>query len=479
MKVPAFAVGLAAAVWVAAPTLVAQPPAAQSAARTPPHDWSADLAMKIPGSFTLASVGDVIIVRPASMLQDPGLQAAIGIVRGADVGFGNFESLIRDERTFAGPLGGSMMGTREVAADLRKLGFTLMNRAGNHLMDSGQEGLFETTRLLDEAGLAYAGVGRNLDEARAPRFVETPKGRIGLVGMYSELAGQSRLAATYRAGVSGGRPGLNALNLTESITVTPDQLAAMRRVKDAIYEHRLETSNPVDAPREDPAGTLDLFGQHYTAGTRPGALTYAMNRGDLADNLRSIKNGKEYADFMIATIHAHQGDTVLQPFLFEDRPPDFLMALAHQAIDNGADAFVAHGPHLLRGIEIYKGKPIFYDLGEFFREWDWSCDCNESPNGDITQAESAVAGHRARGVDEPINYEAAIAVSRFENGRLAEVRIYPTWARQDGSISRRGLPMLAPPDRARAILQRLQTLSKPFGTTITIDGSVGVIHVAG
>lgn len=477
MRRLALASALAASAALGAPRLVAQPPASQSAAQSPAHDWDADMAMKIPGSFTLASVGDVIIVRPANALQDAGLQAALAVLRGADAGFGNFESLIRDERTFAGPLGGSMTGTREVAADLKAMGFTLMNRAGNHLMDSGQEGLFETTRLMDEVGLVYGGVGRNLDEARAPRFAETPKGRIGLVGMYSQTGGQGRLAASYQTGIAGGRPGLNALNLIETITVSPEHLAALQRVKEAVYARRLETSNPVDAPAPDSPGTVNLFGQRYKAGAHPGELTYTMSRGDLEANLQAIKNGKQYADFMIATIHAHQGDTVLQPFLFEDRPPDFLVSLAHQAIDRGADAFVAHGPHLLRGVEIYKGKPIFYDLGEFFREWDWSCDCNVSPNGDVTQAESVVAGHRARGVDEPINYEAAIAVSRFEDGHLTEVRLYPTWARHDAPISRRGVPMPAPPDRAERILRRLQTLSAPFGTTIGIENGVGVIRV--
>src|SRR5206468_3121534 len=214
-------------------------------------------------------------------------------------------------------LGGSMTGTKEVAADLKAMGFKLMNRAGNHLLDAGIEGLFETTRLMEDAGLVYAGVGRNLDEARAPRFVETPKGRIGLVGMYSETGGnQSRLAATYRVGLTGGRPGLNALNLTRAIAVSADHLALLKRIKDGV----------------------------------------------------------------------------------EDRPPDFLVELAHDAIDNGADAFVGHGPHVLRGIEIYKGKPIFYDLAEFFREWDWSCDCNLRPNGDVTQAENVVRGLEARGV---------------------------------------------------------------------------------
>ena len=164
-------------------TGVAQGGAAAQGQGSRARDWTQDMAMKITEPFTLASVGDVIIVRPASKSVDPGLQSALKLVRDADAAFGNFESLIRDERTFDGPLGGSMTGTKEVAADLKAMGFSIMNRAGNHLVDAGQEGLFETIRLMDEAGLPYAGVGRNLDEARAPRFAETPKGRIGLVGM--------------------------------------------------------------------------------------------------------------------------------------------------------------------------------------------------------------------------------------------------------------------------------------------------------
>jgi poly-gamma-glutamate synthesis protein (capsule biosynthesis protein) len=468
-----------AGVYAAAMRVTGQAPGGLGAqgTRSAAHDWTTDLPMKIAAPFALASVGDVIIVRPASQLEDAGLQSALSVIRGADVGFGNFESLIRDERTFEGPLGGSMTGTKEVAADLKRMGFTLMNRAGNHLMDAGQEGIFETARLMDQAGLVYAGFGRNLDEARAPRFVETPKGRIGLVGMYGETGGaQSRLAATYRTGVTGGRPGLNALNLTRAVAVTPDHLALLRRVRDGVFEHRAEYTNPVRPPSDESGSTVELFGTAYKAGSKPGELTYTMNARDLQDNLRSIKNGKEYSDFMIATIHAHQGDSVLQAFLFEDHPPDFLIELAHAAIDNGADAFVGHGPHVLRGIEIYKGKPIFYDLGEFFREWDWSCDCNFSPNGDVTQAENVVRGLEARGVVEPINYESAIALSKFERGQLQEIRVYPIWARHDGPLSRRGLPMTAPPEIAQRILRRLQRLSQPFGTTIAIEDNVGVIR---
>src|SRR5262245_43234468 len=58
--------------------------------RAPAHEWSGDLAMKITEPFTLASVGDVIIIRPASKSSDPGVQGALKILHDADAGFGNF-----------------------------------------------------------------------------------------------------------------------------------------------------------------------------------------------------------------------------------------------------------------------------------------------------------------------------------------------------------------------------------------------------
>ena len=46
---------------------------------------------------------------------------------------------------------------------------------------------------------------------------------------------------------------------------------------------------------------------------------------------------------------------------------------AHWAIDQGADLFAGHGPHFLRGIEIYKNRPIFYSLGNFiFQNGTWN-----------------------------------------------------------------------------------------------------------
>jgi capsule synthesis protein PGA_cap len=460
-----------ACLWV--PSTHGQPPPGRNI-QAPTRDWAQDMQMKITEPFTLASVGDMIILRPASNLSDPSFQGALKIVRDADVGFGNFESLLRDETHFQGPLGG-MFGTKEVAADVKAMGFQLVNRAGNHLMDSNQEGLFETLRYMEQAGLVYAGAGKNLDDARAPHYYESPKGRIGVVGMYGDVSsgGQSRLAATYRVGNTGGKPGLNPIGLTRSIIVSRDQIDALKKIRDSIYEHRTEYSYPLDAPANEGADQMDLFGVRFIARGKVGQQSYAMNPADLQGTLRSIRNGKEYADFMIATIHAHQGATELQQWLFEDTTPDYLIALAHGAIDSGADAFVGHGPHVLAGVEIYKGKPIFYNLGEFFREWDWGCDCDSNPSVTQTPAERSL---KSGATAQQVNYESVIAVSKYDHGKLQEVRLYPIDGGYESTISRRGVPHLASPEVAQRVLQRLQKLSEPFGTKIAIDGHIGVIR---
>jgi poly-gamma-glutamate synthesis protein (capsule biosynthesis protein) len=78
-----------------------------------------------------------------------------------------------------------------------------------------------------------------------------------------------------------------------------------------------------------------------------------------------------------------------------------------------------------------------------------------------------------------VNFESVVALSRFDQGRLQEIRLHPMEGGFSGPLSDLGIPRTAPPDVAQRILQRLQALSKPFGTTIAIENGVGVIRVAG
>ena len=105
---------------------------------------------------------------------------------------------------------------------------------------------------------------------------------------------------------------------------------------------------------------LSLFGANYRVGDKAVRFAYDMNDSDLREILKGIRQGKQNSDFLIATIHAHEPDN------WSEEPADFLPKLAHAAIDAGADVFIGHGPHRLRAIEIYQGKPIFYSLGNFF-----------------------------------------------------------------------------------------------------------------
>jgi poly-gamma-glutamate synthesis protein (capsule biosynthesis protein) len=416
-------------------------------------------------------------MRPTSQLTEPGFQSAIKIIKEADFAVGNFEANASDLLHFDGPMRG-FMGTKETPADVKAMGFDLVNRANNHATESSELGMLATNELLEKAGLAYAGSGKNLEDARAAQFVDTPKGRVGMMGMTTlGFNPQAAASASYRVGNTGGKPGVNGVNLTRYEVVSAEQMAALKKVRDAVYEHRTEYANPVDPiPATEPADRLDLFGMRYKVGPRPGAFAYDMNAEDLREILRSVRNGKQYADFMIATIHTHDLDSSLVKAHHGEVPPDFLVELSHKAIDNGADAWVGHGMHVLRGIEIYKGKPIFYGLGEFFRQMDWSVYAAR-PDGEMTEAELA---NRNWGVllSSPINYDSVLTQTKYDKGRLQEIRLYPIVGGVEGPISRRGIPRMAPPEAARRILTKLQELSKPFGTTVAIEGNVGVIKVA-
>lgn len=76
---------------------------------------------------------------------------------------------------------------------------------------------------------------------------------------------------------------------------------------------------------------------------------------DLLDNIASLK--EQGAQIIIVSFHWGQEK--------ENVPSDVQVELAHTAIDNGADLVLGHHPHVLQGIEEYKGKNIVYSLGNF------------------------------------------------------------------------------------------------------------------
>ena len=441
--------------------------------------------MTMSGDFVFASVGDLMIRRPASQLADPEVQEVFDLIRSADLAMGNMEGELANLREFDGPMNG-FVGTHEVAEDLKVMGFDMVNRAQNHLLDSEIAGMFSTNSLLDAAGIIHAGSGKNLQEAAAPAFFETPKGRAALIGTHAPIWPEhNRLAATPLIGNLGGRPGLNMLNYRETILITREQFDALERVREVFLQYQENYDNPrtfvdasVSAGINFPASSSGRNNPVYRqVGDKeiPGTIIYEMNDNDLDRILRNIRNARQLSDFVVAAAHIHQSRSILETQHLSTRPPAFYIDLAHRAIDAGADAFVGTGVQTLRGIEIYNGKPIFYGLGEFFREAHWELELTMG-NADANPSRRMQQFARNFGGTSQ-SLESLVAISHYEDGLLAEVRLYPTELGIDGPDSRLGIPRIAEPQTAKRILERVEKLSDEWDTDIDIEGSVGIIRV--
>ncbi len=205
--------------------------ASQFDARRP---LEAELAMNVADGFRLTAVGDCIVTRPLSpYLGDQGFAAIIDVLRRGDVRYGNCEVSIADLARFRGyPYAWDgdypMLAPPAVAGDLECLGLTLLSRANNHALDWGVEGMRETSRHLDAAGLVHAGVGEHAGLARAPAYVETPRGRVGLVSFASTFLPVSE-ALPYRD-AAPGRPGVSALKVYTRWVVPPGVMHALATI---------------------------------------------------------------------------------------------------------------------------------------------------------------------------------------------------------------------------------------------------------
>jgi len=200
----------------------------------------------------------------------------------------------------------------------------------------------------------------------------------------------------------------------------------------------------------------------------------------MAELTNSIRDAKEMANYVVAYMHTHeQAGSV-------ESPAQFVVAYAHAAIDAGADVFAASGPHLLRGVEIYKGKVILYSLGNWIFENDLvvpqPSDLYRTyglgPEALPSEVFDARTDHgRNWWPAEPRDWETVLANVTFHNGVPKEVTLTPVTLGYGEFRPDRGHPKLANPAMAEKILERLQKLSKPYETNIAIKNGVGTITI--
>ena len=328
-----------------------------------------------------------------------------------DVVFTNFETTILDVKKGQSPKDGRFLSPPEALEALKSFGFNLVSLANNHAWDLKVPGIENTLAEAQRLGLAHAGTGNNVAEAVAPGYLKTPKGTVALVAMASGLIAEGGSATATRAGVN---------------------------------ELRVEGNKP--------------------------------NPEDSKRILQSIHDASTRADLVVVYEHNHVFDKPFLTMMVEELPqrlvpPDWLKKWTHDEIDAGADIIVMHGAPLLHGVEIYRGKPIFYDLGNFIFQ---------IPPTEIV-------------LDEPIIWESVVAYVEFQGKTLKSIKLRPIAQNKIGEgvpdfkddrtnnlfLQTRGLPKPATGDQARYILERLADLSRPFGTNVEVNGDTAEIKLKG
>lgn len=456
----------------------------------PRRPIEAEMQTSVPDGFTAAAVGDLIISRPLSQYAEslPAFGEVLNILRGTSVTFGNLETTIFDPRAFTGApyswdgdwTNASLPG---VARDLKAMGFSIVGRANNHSQDWGLEGMRETARWLDDAGIPYAGAGETHRMARAPAYFESPQGRIALVSFASTFRPTSESMAESTS--APGRPGLSALHVRETAIVPRSAVEAFAMVQCTLYREHCN-----DVPKEG-----NLFGTRYREGDKP-SYQHTMDPDDLREIYGAIRAAQLNADFVIVAIHAHECSTGCDDDGAPRGAANFLKELARGAIDSGADMFVATGNHNLGPMEIYdspaRGKrPIFYGLGNFF----WSDVQEQLPRDLFTRNRDLLAKawkepSKATDYDltAPLNvgsfdhaftFQSVIAEVRFGGNRLSEVVLHPVEMGYGDKLTTSGVPRLVADEAtARDIIGQVIEQTAKFGLPaldIRYSGGRGVI----
>lgn len=430
--------------------------------------------------FALAVTGDVA---PSRRLF-PESNDVADVLRNADAALGNLEAPVIES---CGPPTGIDTGTYlrtppSSIDDLVDFGFDGFAAATNHSGDFLREGMERTMEALERRDVAYAGLGSSLDAARSPEYVDTPAGRVGLVAATNEFdpgtqAGPSVPWATARSGVS-------PLRTSPVYRVPHDRLDQLEAISDDVGIEAIKSSLGI----EDDEGHHLLLDVGSSEGIRfvatddePGVM-WKLSREDTEAVVSRVEEAARRSDVTVASLHVHAG----ADGRMNDRTvPEFLEVIAHKCVDAGADVVFCHGPHVLRGIEIVDGVPIFYSLGDFALQLET---IEEYPaemysiHGTSPRSSPAALVETVNddpnfphpNLSEHVRNRGVLPVCTF--GEEHRIELHPLDLGVDEPLHRRGTPEIADGELARSILDDLQELSSAYGTTIERRENTGVVR---
>ena len=186
------------------------------------------------GGLNLVAVGDTMITQRLSVYREERYLALVELIRSADAAFANLEMTFHDYEVAPGLSTSPAYSATDPSRleEYKWLGFDLVTMAHNHHNDYGIDGLLASQRHVEGAGLVHAGAGNNLAEARAPGYLETPKGRIALLACVSTFVEAG--AATHQRPDHRGRAGISPLRHEWIYTVDGDAFNQLRRISEKL-----------------------------------------------------------------------------------------------------------------------------------------------------------------------------------------------------------------------------------------------------
>lgn len=419
--------------------------------------------------FTAA--GDMIIQR---RIQEDfvGFDELAPFISEGDARFFNLETTLNYEGECPSSQlsGGTYIRTNpEVLEDIKNFGFNMLSFNNNHALDFSYEGLECTLDYVNESGFVHAGVGRNLAEASAPKYLETNNGRVALISVNTTFS-EYMLAGEQTPRVAG-RAGINGLRTSSYIELPQQDIDVIKRIAKDININASREIIRKEGYLLELADNEAEFGEfRFVAGDKPRMVT-TINKNDMERIEKAIYEAQLQADYILISVHSHQlsGDK-------KENPSEFLQEFAHRCIDAGAHAVIGHGPHLLRPIEVYKDCPIFYSLGdfalqlynvelapqEFFEKYGLSAASSTVHELLKTRSKNFTVGL----MEDRRMFLTVIPLWETENGKLKSLRLMPVEARMDGNKSQKGLPRRSD---GKDIAPYLAEMCKPFGTEIILE----------
>lgn len=420
--------------------------------------------------MTVSILGDCILGYKVSNYDHPGFKKIVDIIRAADCTLGNCELAICkggelfpaykdfDPNVYCDPW---------AADEFKWLGIDLMGLANNHAMDFDYDGLFATLHHLDRVDIRYAGAGKDLEHATKAGMYESKGGPVALISCTSWLP-EKNLQASLSHPYMKGRPGVNPVNVELALELEKEKFDALKK----IYDQALtDLGFPDEVKKGKEVKKFKFENSTILKGDKTDLLLIPEKR-DIERIVKVIKAAKRNNRIVIVALHEHIGSKK------QENPSKFQEDFARTCIDAGADMFCSTGPHQIWGIEIYKGKPIFHSVGNFFLHMPLRIIGPEAyqrfgfpPDSlDPTLYENKFLDF----FKSEVFWESFVPVVSFDaKNRVSGIKLYPIELGQHEPFHRRGTPRLANPERAQSIFKRLKKKSKEYKTTIKVKNGIG------